>query len=490
MLPMFITMSKKLTYIDLFCGAGGLSIGLANAGFELIYANDFNKESIQTFKHNLKMTHPHLNSDNIIEGDITELYKCLDTKRVYRKKIGYKTVTTDSEKNMKKKAADLDEKHFDLVKKVKTVDLLCGGPPCQGFSMIGKSKKSTVEERSKGFINDSRNYLFKYFLKFAESYRPKIILIENVKGIQSSSNFKDLIINNIKRLGYKAESYVFSSNDFGIPQLRNRIFFIGIRSDLDIHPNKIYFKLNKIIERVKSNSKVNLGDAIYDLPQIISNPNPNNYRSKNEIPFKNRNSFGMNVSSEKYSDIIDIKKSNSYIKKINTFKGKIMFPDFLYNHKSRYNNLRDKHIFKYLKEGLYLNHPDNFKALNGDGKIMKNGEEFKGIDYVKNYDENGNKIASSFSDKYFKLNSKDNSKTIIAHLETDGNSYVHPPIEKNKNNLKYARSITPREAARIQSFPDWYKFEGNLRNQFRQIGNAVPPLLAYEIGKELKNVLK
>ena len=81
------------------------------------------------------------------------------------------------------------------------------------------------------------------------------------------------------------------------------------------------------------------------------------------------------------------------------------------------------------------------------------------------------------------------SKTIIAHLETDGNSYVHPPIKKNRNKLDYARSITPREAARIQSFPDWYFFKGSLRNQFRQIGNAVPPQLAFEIGKIIKNHL-
>ena len=108
---------------------------------------------------------------------------------------------------------------------------------------------------------------------------------------------------------------------------------------------------------------------------------------------------------------------------------------------------------------------------------------------LKKIDENGDKIPSGFSDKYFKLNSESVSKTIIAHLETDGNSYVHPPIKKNRNNLDYARSITPREAARIQSFPDWYFFKGSLRNQFRQIGNAVPPQLAFEIGKIIKNHL-
>ena len=137
-----------------------------------------------------------------------------------------------------------------------------------------------------------------------------------------------------------------------------------------------------------------------------------------------------------------------------------------------------------LNEGKYLDHPDNFIALNGDKK------NFNGVDYIKKTDIKGNKIPTGFSDKYFKLNSKSVSKTIIAHLETDGNSYVHPPLEKNKKNLDYARSITPREAARIQSFPDWYFFEGSLRNQYRQIGNAVPPLLGYQIGKIIKKHLR
>ena len=106
-----------------------------------------------------------------------------------------------------------------------------------------------------------------------------------------------------------------------------------------------------------------------------------------------------------------------------------------------------------------MNHPSNIAAL----KKINKGTPFTG-----------------FLDKYFKLNQNHISKTIIAHLETDGNSYVHP----SQN-----RSITPREAARIQSFPDWYFFTGSLRNQFKQIGNAVPPLLASVIAKEFIKIL-
>jgi DNA (cytosine-5)-methyltransferase 1 len=120
-------------------------------------------------------------------------------------------------------------------------------------------------------------------------------------------------------------------------------------------------------------------------------------------------------------------------------------------------------IYKNLVPGKYLNDPLNKLALSK-------------VTYGVQIDENGEKKVKGFGDKYFKLNPNSVSKTIIAHLETDGNSYVHPG--------EHPRSISPREAARIQSFPDWYFFTGSTRNQFKQIGNAVPPTLASIIAKQ------
>ena len=477
-------MSKR-KYIDLFCGAGGLSLGLSKAGFNLLYANDIDLNSINTFKHNLSLMHPKFSKKNIIHGDITKLYKELGTKRIYRKKIGLKTVTTNKEIKLYDIDNILTTKEVKTIKNVNNLDILCGGPPCQGFSMIGRAKRGTIEQRAIGFINDTRNYLFKYFLKFADKYKPKIILIENVKGLDSASNYRDLILKSISNCGnnYISDSCVLQAHQFGIPQNRERLFFIGIRKDIskkyNITPGKIF---RDIMQRGKQIKTILLKDAIYDLPQIKNNPKPNNYTTNSEISFSDKNSFGMNISDISYNELIE--SSNTYIQHINKIRGKIILPNNLYNHKSRYHNKRDKYIYMNLQEGKYLNHPDNFLALNGD-KI-----NFSGVDYVRTKNKNGNKISTGFSDKYFKLNSSSISKTIIAHLETDGNSYVHPPIKTNKSKLDYARSITPREAARIQSFPDWYFFTGSLRNQFRQIGNAVPPLLSYEIGKIIKKYLK
>tara|TARA_B100001250_G_scaffold414408_1_gene452599 strand:+ start:694 stop:2136 length:1443 start_codon:yes stop_codon:yes gene_type:complete len=476
-------VSKKINYIDLFCGAGGLSIGLAAAKFTLSYASDIDSKSILTFKKNIKQIHPETNPNMIIQGDIQELYKYLGTKRIYKNSIGLKTIKTGKEKVLLNQKQSISNKQIKTIKSIKELDLLCGGPPCQGFSMIGRAKHGTVKERANGFINDTRNNLFKYFLKFAEKYNPKIILIENVKGLASAANYKDLIVENILKTnpGYIVESHILNAKDFGIPQNRERLFFIAVRNDIykkyKISPQKIFMDILKL---KNNHSSVTVSEAIYDLPQIQCNPKKFNYKIEDEISFNNKNSFGMNISDINYKDLLY--KPHSYIEKINSLaNGKV--PKKLFNHKSRYNNKRDKYIYMNLKEGKYLNHSDNYTALNGDGK------NFNGIDYIKKTNKKGNKIPTGFSDKYFKLDSQSISKTIIAHLETDGNSYVHPAIEKNKNNLDFSRGITPREAARIQSFPDWYFFEGSFRNQYRQIGNAVPPLLAYEIGKIIKKHL-
>ena len=241
-----------------------------------------------------------------------------------------------------------------------------------------------------------------------------------------------------------------------------------MRKDLakkhDINASEIF---NEIIKNKKD--PIILKDVIYDLPQIKSNPKPNNYKEESEFSFNQMKfCFGKNVSDEPYKELLSENGCNKYLSSINTYKGKLIIPKYLFNHKSRYNNERDLFIYKNLVAGKYLNDPANEKALSK-------------VTYGIVIDKNGTKKVKGFGDKYFKLNPEGVSKTIIAHLETDGNSYVHPG--------EYPRSISPREAARIQSFPDWYFFTGNIRNQFKQIGNAVPPLLGAVFAEEFKNVL-
>lgn len=191
----FMKNNNKYNYIDLFAGAGGLTVGFGNKGFHLEMANDIAAPALNTLKKNLNKTHPNTDEDRVILGDIKELYAHLGNGDVTYDMQGHMVIETNKEVELRKKAPSV--KDNDVIKNILSgithVDVLAGGPPCQGFSMIGRSKKSTLEERTKGFIDDPRNQLFKYYLKFAEKLSPKLVLIENVKGLASASGYRDLI---------------------------------------------------------------------------------------------------------------------------------------------------------------------------------------------------------------------------------------------------------------------------------------------------------
>lgn len=465
--------NQQYSYIDLFAGAGGLSIGFGNHGFHLELANDIAEPALETLKYNLNNTHPNTPNDRVILGDIKELYEHLGAGDVDYEMQGHMVVETNKEVELRKKAPSLKDNNSvkETLSSINHVDVLAGGPPCQGFSMIGRAKKATLEERTKGFIDDPRNQLFKYFLKFAEKLSPKLVLIENVKGLASASSYRDLIENSLSntgKFGYVTDSKILNAKDFGLAQNRERIFFIGVRKDISDNHNITADDIFKNIANEKRESLM-LKDVIFDLPIINANPKPNNYKENAEYSFSKPNSFGKNISDIPYSKLVTKNgKSASYRNLINTYNNKKIKPKHLYNHKSRYHNERDLFIYKHLVAGKYLNDPANKTALSR-------------VTYGVFYDENGDKKVKGFGDKYFKLDPNSISKTIIAHLETDGNSYVHPG--------DFPRSISPREAARIQSFPDWYFFKGNTRNQFKQIGNAVPPILAGVFAMTFKKTL-
>lgn len=455
--------------MDLFCGAGGFSLGFGDAGFELLLANDIWGHALDTFKYNLKVSHPDTPQHCIVEESITDLYKHLGQSDVIEQQLGDISITPKKEVEQRTKAekiAGTNQDSYKHLREIKEIDVLIGGPPCQGFSMIGRSKRGSKDDRAQGFIDDPRNQLFKYYLKFVERYNPKIVVIENVKGLASAAKYRDVIEESLSITGnkYDVSSEILNAADFGVPQNRERIFFIGVRNDLidKFTAKSILTDLSNLMVE----SQINLSSGLKGLPPIIANPKPNNYKEDAEIPIGNSKSFGENTSKKTYRELVE---STSYSKLINSFRGKQIIPDFLFNHKARYHNERDLFIYQNLVAGKYLNDPSNEKALSK-------------VTYGTYVDEEGKVRIKGFADKYFKLNPETPSKTILAHLETDGNSYVHPG--------KKPRSISPREAARLQSFPDWYFFQNSTRAQFRQIGNAVAPLLARNLAQVINKKLQ
>lgn len=457
--PKFIVLPNSnlpMNFIDLFCGAGGLSLGLQSAGLDCYCAIDGDTSAITTKKKNV-LPHVQKNNNNFC-CDIKDLHKRLFNKEL---EIEFQSDIVFSKKS-KNKLQNTDlEKAFELLKdyKVGDVDLVVGGPPCQGFSNASRGKKKEIYKVDE-FIDDDRNILYKYFLDFVNYINPKFVLIENVSGLLSSKNYASLITKSLAAtgLGYEVNVVSLDASMYKVAQARNRVFFFGFRKDLR-QSFKNSFYLENLLLKKSSNKIYSVRDAIDDLPSIKSNPKKNNYSVDSEIEFGNEQSFGAEVSRESYSQLVKI---TDYNHEINLFRGQYIKPNNLYNHKARFNNKEDLKIYSLLSPGRYLDHPENKEAL----ALCR---------YDTTYTNKDGKEVKSFQDKYFKIDPNKPSRTIVAHLQMDTNGYVHYG--------DIPRGITPREAARLQSFPDWYRFYGSFTSQYRQIGNAVPPLLGKVLGE-------
>lgn len=317
------------------------------------------------------------------------------------------------------------------------IDVVIGGPPCQGFSSANQQR----------IIDDPRNELYKYFIKAIEKIAPKFVVMENVRGMlpysqQIIEDYKNIKIKRGKKTyTYKVDCKVLVSDNFGVAQKRERLIFIGIREDIfkakDISPSKIFTEIESAYIKTKKHL---LKDALAFIKELEAP------RVKNMTE----------VDDEKTGKKVDVNSfngaENSYLKLINQDR-KI---DYVFNHKSRFTNEINYEIYKTLEQGE-------------DGTSEK-------IKHIMPY-LHRNHI---FKDKYYKLMEDKPSRTITAHLKMDCHSHIHP---------RQIRSITPREAARIQSFPDDYVFLGAYLKTYMQIGNAVPPIMAKGIARVIKKYL-
>ena len=387
---------SKFLFADFFSGAGGLSQGLINAGFQPAFVNDNYTDALETyyFNHSLPL-------NRFFNGDI---------KNLVEKFSQYKYLFKD-------------------------VKIIAGGPPCQGFSTANR-RNFEVERmtKAKRFIEDERNILYKYFVKLLGLIQPDFFIMENVKGMMRVEKQIEEDIRNETNQEYSFVPLEVDAQNFDIPQSRKRYILIGGKNFMFIKQIE-----DTIYSLKKEESQYKLADALYGLPKIGTNP------------------IKLNPDYESYIHGYEIRKfkvkQNKFLKEIN--KG-IEIP-YLFNHKSRYNNENDLKIFRLLPEGENSLHAS--------------------IQHLNNY-TNRNHI---FKDKYYKLKSNEVSKTITSHMKFDCHMYIHP---------KQARGLSPREAARIQTFPDDYVFRGSLNDWYKQVGNAVPVKLAEVIANEIMKYLK
>lgn len=353
----------SLKVIDLFSGAGGLSQGFRDAGFDIISAVEIDKNLSQTFRENFKKT-------KLFEEDISKV-------------------------NSK-----------DLLANKSNVDIVIGGPPCQGFSMSGK------RIRSNGiFLNDKRNKLFKEFVRVIKDLKPKIFLMENVPGILNiyQGKTKNQILSIFQSLGYETKVKVLLAADYGVPQLRKRAFFIG--NNLGIDPEFFFPPKNY-------KNYVTVEDAIFDLPFTKSG----------------EGSFQSKYKRKAYTEYQIKMRRNTKV---------------LYNHTSTKHDEKVLKIMRMLKQG------------QGRKDLPKKLQ-----------------TKSIHSGAYMRMVKNKPAYTITTRFDTPPVGRVTHPVAD--------RALTAREAARLQSFPDDFIFLGKRTHIGMQIGNAVPPLMAFEIAKNFK----
>lgn len=397
------------TFIDLFCGCGGFSLGLMRAGFRCVAALDSDEVATETFRANLaEFRHPKIKSaGSVITCDIRKL-----------------------------PPEDLAEEIG-----LKRVDVIVGGPPCQGFSTARQVDGANHGARLKP---DERRYLYQHFLRYVEFFQPKVFVMENVLGMRSAAGGKYFtqVQKEARALGgkrgchgYRVHTQIEDAWKLGAPQKRKRQLIVGVRRDIAA------YMVPEIKPSPNAQPYVSLGAAIGDLPPLTA---------------------GSGVNARGY----DLKLRRKHLAKGGREATKFLqnvlevsMAEQLTGHVARPHNDRDLRDFSRLKEG-------ESSAV----AMRKRNVKFE-FPYSK----------ESFKDRYTRQSRFGPCSTIVAHLSKDGLMFIHPTQN---------RSITPREAARIQTFPDWFSLPSSRSHAFRLIGNAVPPLVAEALGFHIEDFLK
>lgn len=411
---------KKLNYIDLFAGAGGLSEGFIRAGFNPIAHVEMNKDACDTLKTRAAY---HWLIENGKRKIYTDYLKSENKNKeeFWKKNIPDNIINSVINTKISKETLPDIFKKIDSELGKKKIDLIVGGPPCQAYSVAGRARKD--------MSNDPRNTLYKYYVEFLKKYQPKMFVFENVPGILSASNgeFLEKIFEAVREAGYDLAippKNHLNAKDFGVLQDRKRVIIIGWKKELGLSYPEF---------KTKENNFEILKDLFSDLK-----------------PLKNGEGT---LNAVEYA-----KPTTEYLEQSKIRNGL----DFVTQHIARPNNENDLEIYRIAVEEW-----NNGKRLNYATLPLR---------LIKHNN------TKSFTNRFQVVNGQGVSHTVVAHIAMDGHYYIHPDKKQN-------RSITVREAARIQSFPDDYFFEGSRTAAFKQIGNAVPPLMAEKIAEKIKEMI-
>jgi DNA (cytosine-5)-methyltransferase 1 len=383
----------QLTAVSLFAGCGGFCEGIELASFKIKCAVELDRFAAETYRHNFPKT-------PLFEGDV---------------------------------ATFLNTRGADHIKQygLANVDVVFGGPPCQGYSQIGTRD-----------LHDPRNRLFEEFARVVAMLKPKLFLMENVPNLLllNKGHFRDLILEEFARIGYGNTTYLkVTASDFGVPQVRQRVVFVGIRDGLSLDGELREF-CQGLLNARKRVEPFAVKDAISDLPSgVVPSGEVMSYPKKGRALSEFQKMMRLDMHAAPYSLVVKRRRGHGKEKPV------------LHNHHTKEILERRAHLISFLKPG---------EKADSLPKRIWNGKR---------------------PEKWRRLHPDLPSYTILAQMHRDLSEWVHPHLN---------RWITVREAARLQSFHDGFVFVGSEWQQLKQIGNAVPPLLAYALGLMAKGTLR
>jgi DNA (cytosine-5)-methyltransferase 1 len=389
-------------FVDLFAGAGGMSTGFESAGFRAVAAVEASRLAADTYYLN----HPGVSWSQIIQGDI---------RRVTSRRI--------------------------LSAAGGQIAGVVGGPPCQGFSLVGKEGRRGLKRARPS----SRNRLYESFVRVVRELQPAFFVMENVPHISAhrKGRFLVRVTSEFELAGYTAAAVQLRSEEHGVPQVRKRIIVVGFRGLDEIAARRLAEFRARLAPRIERRESLTLATAIADLPVL----------ERGEGAFYAR-------PAKRPADVSTNPRSAIGV----------------FNHVARHHMDRDMELFQLLAPGETA-----WDALHVHRAVHLMPYVKKGPDGTPVLGPDGLPLLEGFRDKFRKLRIDRPCPTIMAHMCKDANMYIHP---------FQARTLTVREAARAQSFDDAFVFLGGMTHQFKMVGNAVPPSLASEVARAIRLALE
>ncbi len=472
-----IQNGDKLRVLDLFAGCGGLSLGFHAAGFDIVAAVENDPDAARS--HGLNF---------------------------------------HGESELHSKARDISSPPEDLVDELdlgsapEAFDVIVGGPPCQAFARVGRPKLREINDHPQAFIHDPRARLYLEWLHYVDVCKPLVVLMENVPDVlnHGGQNIAEETCEVLKQKGFTCGYTLLNAVHYGVPQMRERMFLIGYRQEIVDHVTfpeathwvdlplgyegsravalKLLREMNKnngehahsYIDPPKAGTHlapaITAIEAIDDLPPINARAQLRSGKLK-----RGARRFDKPLAWDRSLN------ASTYAKTMRTWPG-FEASDCLLDHVIRYLP-RDYELFARMNAGdqypeawqhAHAMLAERINALCKKGRVIHTGtKEYERLhrQYVPPYDVN------KFPNKWRKMWPDAPARTLLAHLGKDGYSQIH-------YDSRQARTISVREAARLQSFPDGFVFCGTMNPAFRQIGNAVPPLLAKAIASKIMSTLR